>query len=82
MKAVSFRCVQSPPQVILASGSQDGIIRLWKISEITSPHVPVSKDDIFDLFEASLGEFGEAEEGGRQMSTKRHLITMKSISGR
>jgi len=71
----------SPPQVTIASGSQDGTIRLWKIEATTVPRVSKSTDDIFDAFESSLGEFAEGEEGGRQMSTKRHMIAIKSSSG-
>lgn len=39
-------------------------------------------DDLLDAFEASLGDLGaDAEEGGRQISLKRHILTVKSNSG-
>ncbi|KAG6378796.1 WD40-repeat-containing domain protein [Boletus reticuloceps] len=75
-------------QLILASGSQDGSIRLWNISALGSPQVAKHQggenastgslsDDILDAFEASLVD-PEGEEGGRQISLKRHIITVKS----
>lgn len=60
---------------MLASGSQDGTIRLWTITE-TKPLMSSSRQDIFDEFEASLGEFAEGD-GGREMSARRHLMTAK-----
>ncbi|KAJ7228726.1 WD40-repeat-containing domain protein [Mycena pura] len=72
--------------LILASGSQDATIRLWKIepsTRRTNPLVdgrssdPLS-DDLLDEFEASLGELADVEEGGRQISLKRHILTVKS----
>ena len=35
-------------------------------------------DDLLDAFEASLGETTDGEEGGRQITMKRHLITVKA----
>jgi elongator complex protein 2 len=35
-------------------------------------------DDLLDAFEASLGDLTDAEEGGRQISLKRHILTVKS----
>jgi elongator complex protein 2 len=34
-------------------------------------------DEILDNFEASLGNLGENEEGGRQISLKHHILTVK-----
>lgn len=34
-------------------------------------------DDLLDAFEASLGDLGEGEEGGRQISLKRHIVSVK-----
>jgi hypothetical protein len=34
-------------------------------------------DDLLDAFEASLGDLTDAEEGGRQISLKRHILTVK-----
>lgn len=77
--------------LILASGSQDGIIRLWNI-EIFSKDLkhqsqsgedklrPLS-DDLLDDFEASLCDVGDDEEGGRQISLKRHILSVKSDQG-
>lgn len=35
-------------------------------------------DDLLDAFEASLADPTEGEEGGRQISLKRHILTVKS----
>jgi hypothetical protein len=35
-------------------------------------------DELLDAFEASLGEVAEGEEGGRQISLKRHILSVKS----
>ncbi|KAF8165405.1 WD40 repeat-like protein [Crassisporium funariophilum] len=79
---------QSPDgeqSLVLASGSQDATIRLWKIEPwkksvtTTKPGLPQElSDELLDNFEASLGEIGESEEGGRQISLKRHILTVKS----
>lgn len=37
----------------------------------------VLSDNLLDAFEASLGDVGDAEEGGKQISLKRHIITVK-----
>lgn len=74
---------------MLASGSQDGTIRLWNISALESPQVAnhqsggngrmdALSDDLLDAFEASLVDPTEGEEGGRQISLKRHILTVKS----
>jgi elongator complex protein 2 len=73
----------SPPQLTLASGSQDGTIRLWTVDPVTPTRSQaVVEDDLLDAFEASLGDFSEGEEGGRQMSTKRHIVATKSVDGK
>lgn len=75
--------------LILASGSQDGTIRLWNVDPFSKytakrpqahPDESLS-DDLLDAFEASLGDLGDAEEGGRQISLKRHILTVKSDEG-
>nr|GAT54077.1 predicted protein [Mycena chlorophos] len=71
--------------LVLASGSQDATIRLWKIEPLAKQATssesqssdPLS-DALLDAFEASLGELGDAEEGGRQISLKRHVLTVKN----
>ncbi|KAJ7368239.1 WD40-repeat-containing domain protein [Mycena albidolilacea] len=75
----------SEDTLTLASGSQDATIRLWKIEAFkkqntsldSGPSGPLS-DDLLDAFEASLGDLADAEEGGRQISLKRHILTVKS----
>jgi len=74
----------------LASGSQDATIRLWKIeaftryknSSVVARPSDALSDDLLDAFEASLGELADAEEGGRQISLKRHILTVKSDQAR
>jgi elongator complex protein 2 len=38
----------------------------------------VLSDDLLDAFEASLGEVEDGEEGGRQISLKKHILTVKT----
>lgn len=79
----------SEDPLTLASGSQDATIRLWKIEAFkrqntsldSGPSGPLS-DDLLDAFEASLGDLADAEEGGRQISLKRHILTVKSDQAR
>lgn len=95
VRALAF-CTPTPStgtpaddQLILASGSLDGTIRLWNIEAQESPQVAKSpndgnasmralSDDLLDAFEASLADPTEGEEGGRQISLKRHILTVKS----
>ena len=94
MKSLAFRkeALQSESTLILASGSQDSTIRLWNIEpydrvKMNKPEVasteqssnPLS-DDLLDAFEASLGDL--ADEGGRQISLKRHIITVRGTNNR
>ncbi len=65
---------------MLASGSQDATIRLWNIErrrKILKNAAEDLVDEILDNFEASLGNLGENEEGGRQISLKHHIMTVK-----
>jgi elongator complex protein 2 len=69
--------------LILASGSQDQNIRLWNIEAITRSAPPSGasgalSDELLDAFEASLGEVDDGEEGGRQISLKKHVLTVKT----
>lgn len=73
----------------LASGSQDATIRLWRIEQWKKdPPASQSRstetlgDDLLDAFEASLRDLGDAEEGGKQISLRRHILTFKSDQGR
>ena len=80
----------SSDPLILASGSQDATIRLWNIEPFVKRQALISgpsgsdplSDDLLDAFEASLGELDDSEEGGRQISLKRHILTVKSNTGR
>ena len=71
--------------LVLASGSQDATIRLWNIEPWQKVLAPIKSttsenlnDDLLESFEASLGDIGENEEGGRQISLKRHVLTVKT----
>lgn len=75
--------------LILASGSQDANIRLWNIEPHTKKTASTSangsdplSDELLDAFEASLGELDDTEEGGRQISLKRHMLAVKTSTGR
>ncbi|KAG8907055.1 hypothetical protein FRB99_005432 [Tulasnella sp. 403] len=62
----------------LATGSQDGNIRLW-IIEPQSDSVS-GKDDIIAAFEKSLGDFGDGE-GGRRISNRSHVLAAREDNG-
>lgn len=74
--------------LVLASGSQDATIRLWNIElwvkaqekaiKATTTNAEQPIDELLDNFEASLGELGENEEGGRQISLKHHVLTVNT----
>ena len=71
--------------LVLASGSQDGTIRLWNIEprkKILTNSAEDLVDELLDNFESSLGDLGENEEGGKQISLKHHIITIKVKSER
>ncbi|KAI0699397.1 WD40 repeat-like protein [Cytidiella melzeri] len=88
VKSLAFRQSSGDDEnlLVLASGSQDSTIRLWNIephdkhnpSILTGQSAPSLNDDLLDAFEASLGDLADAEEGGRQISLKRHIITVRS----
>ncbi|PBL02467.1 WD40 repeat-like protein [Armillaria gallica] len=85
-RCLAFRpSLQESEPLVLASGSHDTTIRLWNIepykratekSSVTS--TDALSDELLDAFEASLGELADAEEGGRQISLKRHILTVKT----
>lgn len=83
IRALAFHQVTEDQPLLLASGSQDGTIRLWNIDPIVSAKqtLDTAEDDLLEAFEASLGEVGEGEEGGKQISLKRHVLTTKSSAG-
>ena len=76
-----------PGVLTLASGSHDGTIRLWSIEK----HIKNIKaandvtggltDELLDEFESSLGDVAEGEEGGRQISMKRHMLSLLAKNG-
>lgn len=91
IRSLAFRSTSDPDQIlVLASGSQDATIRLWNIESFKREvSVPSSlepsdtlSDDLLDAFEASLGDVGDAEEGGKQISLKRHILSVKGATGR
>ncbi|KAL6306683.1 WD40 repeat-like protein [Sparassis latifolia] len=90
IKGLAFRQpVLDDEPLILASGSQDATIRLWNVEPFTkksteaTPSAPENdlSGELLDAFEASLGDLTDAEEGGRQISLKRHILTVKSQNG-
>ncbi|KAK0206472.1 WD40-repeat-containing domain protein [Desarmillaria ectypa] len=86
VRCLAFRpSFQETEPLVLASGSQDTTIRLWNIEpykrdteKSSSTSVDALSDELLDAFEASLGELADAEEGGRQISLKRHILTVKT----
>jgi elongator complex protein 2 len=84
VRSLAFRPPFGEGPVVLASGSQDNTIRLWNIERFTK-NVSLSQvgvenfldDELLDAFESSLGDLTDAEEGGRQISLKRHIVTVK-----
>ena len=89
VKSLSFQeDVAGPSVLTLASASQDGTIRLWNIEKITRNDNPRRKeaecltDDLLDTFEATLGGTADGEEGGKQISMKRHVLIVKGGNGR
>lgn len=62
----------------LASGSQDGFIRLWAITTVVaSPdesQFPVG--ELIDQFEKNLEMRDDAEEGGKKISTRAHVFSV------
>lgn len=85
VKSLAFRFDGS--SLILASGSQDGNIRLWNINKEEKEQAQNEangslSDELLDSFEASLGDFTDGEEGGRQISLKRHIFAVRNDLGR
>ncbi|KAF9263471.1 WD40 repeat-like protein [Marasmius fiardii PR-910] len=84
VKSLAFTPFASGGVLVLASASQDASIRLWNFENYqkeTRSTAPGSlSDELLDAFEESLGDFTD-EEGGRQVSLKRHLLSVKSAQG-
>jgi hypothetical protein len=58
---------------------------LWNIERRKTSVTNSAKgfvDELLDNFESSLGDLGEDEEGGKQISLKHHIITVKTKSER
>lgn len=89
VKCLAFQHDIAGPSVLtLASGSQDSTIRLWNIERLVKEKTTSTgqeggglSDELLDSFEASLGDLAEGEEGGRQISMKRHIVTVGSKDG-
>ncbi|KAJ3785109.1 quinon protein alcohol dehydrogenase-like superfamily [Lentinula aff. detonsa] len=81
IRGLSFSSPEADGPLVLASGSQDATIRLWNIEVFKkgakSQASESLSDDLLDAFEESLGDFGDTEEGGRQISLKRHILSVK-----
>lgn len=64
----------------LASGSQDGFIRLWAIAPAVAPLQPDERegpiDELMDQFEKNLEIGDDAEEGGKKISNKVHVFSV------
>lgn len=70
------------PTLTLASGSQDGNIRLWVIEQRAEAGGGGSaSDDLLDTFEESLLDMGEGETG-RKLSNRSHVIAVSERDGR
>lgn len=90
MRALSFRPPRQPgAPLVLASGSQDSTIRLWNIQSYELPAHSSGivgtdglNDELLDAFEATLATLEEGEEGGKQITLKRHVLTVKDEAGR
>ncbi|KAM5535687.1 hypothetical protein V8D89_010674 [Ganoderma adspersum] len=88
VKCLAFKPTDTElDSLILASGSQDATIRLWNIEPFSRSALGASgssageTDDLLDAFEASLVNLADTEDGGRSISLKRHVLTVKSPSG-
>ncbi|CAE6430910.1 unnamed protein product [Rhizoctonia solani] len=86
IKALSFSpCTSKDDSTLtLASGGQDGYIRLWLIKPNTpKPVDPKSTDptdELLDAFERSLNEVG-LDEPGRQLSMREHVFSVRGSEG-
>lgn len=89
IRSLAFAAPRSESEpLILASGSQDATIRLWNIEAYVKEAASTSEvatdtisDELLDAFEASLGDLVDGE-GGKQISLKRHILTVNSDVGR
>jgi elongator complex protein 2 len=85
IKSLAFSSLSSNRDefpLTLASGSQDGTIRLWTVIPATDQSEKSKnelEDHLLDAFEASLGDV-MGDESGKQISMKQHLIKVKDQS--
>ncbi|KAF9055147.1 WD40 repeat-like protein [Hymenopellis radicata] len=71
VRCLAFRGpLEETDVLVLASGSHDSTIRLWKIEPFKQTESGGSTDALLDAFEASLGEVTDEGGGGRQVSLK------------
>ncbi|KAH9007103.1 WD40 repeat-like protein [Lactarius hatsudake] len=73
-----------PSATIPGHEDWDANIRLWNIEAISRPTPADSEsgalsDELLDAFEASLGATDGGEEGGRQISLKKHVLNVKTV---
>ena len=88
-KCLAFKPLENDTDpLVLSSGSQDATIRLWNIEPFSRTTLSASgstskeADDLLDAFEASLVNLEDTEDGGRSISLKRHILTVKSTTGK
>ncbi|KAI1792859.1 WD40 repeat-like protein [Ganoderma leucocontextum] len=88
VKCLAFKPMDAQRDtLILSSGSQDATIRLWNMEPFSRSALGASgssageADDLLDAFEASLVNLEDTEDGGRSISLKRHILTVKSPTG-
>ncbi|KAG9099797.1 hypothetical protein FRC06_004829 [Ceratobasidium sp. 370] len=80
IRSLAFSSITTDGVLALASGSQDGYIRLWTIKpsvpQVTNPNSADPTDDLLDAFERSLNEVG-LDEPGRQLSMREHVFSAR-----
>ncbi|KAG8686683.1 hypothetical protein FRC09_013977, partial [Ceratobasidium sp. 395] len=85
IRSLAFSQVAATDDILtLASGSQDGYIRLWTIKPATPRAIDSNStdptDDLLDAFERSLNEVG-LDGPGRQLSMREHVFSARGLDG-